>query len=80
MASSSNIFAAPLLNYPISEKLAKNNLGLWKMQVLPAIRGAQLKGFLDGIDRAPPATVDEKKGDKTMAMPNPEYARWVALD
>jgi hypothetical protein len=32
----------------VSEKLSKNNLQLWKLQVLPTIRGAQLEGYLDG--------------------------------
>ena len=84
MASSSSTPAAILsspLGLPISEKLSKNNLQLWKLQVLPAIRGAQLLGYLDGSEVAPDkeiAVIDENK--KEGKAPNPEYARWVATD
>ena len=68
------------LGLPISEKLTKNNLQLWKLQVLPAIRGAQLEGCLDGSVPPPAKEVDVKVGDKTVKGVNPEYSRWVALD
>ena len=84
MASSSSTPAeilSSLLGFPISEKLSKNNLQLWKLQVLPAIRGAQLQGYLDGSKVALPkeiAVIDENK--KEVKAPNPEYARWVATN
>ncbi|CAO2039684.1 unnamed protein product [Urochloa humidicola] len=65
---------------PISEKLTKSNLPLWKLQVLPAIRGAQLQGFIDGTEAAPPKQIDTKIDGKDVKSANPEYARWVALD
>jgi len=65
---------------PVTEKLSKNNLGLWKLQVLPAIRGAMLEGFLDGSTAAPSKEIDVKHGDKTVKEANPEYASWVARD
>jgi hypothetical protein len=40
--------ASPL-GFPVSEKLTKNNLQLWKLQVLPTICGAQLKGISMGL-------------------------------
>jgi hypothetical protein len=62
-SSSAGGQAAPLglvapLGLPVSEKLSKNNLQLWKMQVLPTIRGAQLEGFLDGSVPAPPKQIE----------------------
>lgn len=71
---------ATLLGLPISEKLSKNNLQMWKLQVLPAIRGAQMEGYINGMEVAPPGTVLAKDGDKTVQVANLEYAKWVALD
>jgi hypothetical protein len=68
------------LGLPVSEKLSKNNLQLWKLQVLPTIRGAQLLGFLDGTTVAPPKEIDVKAGDTVTKEANPEYAKWLALD
>jgi hypothetical protein len=65
---------------PVTEKLSNNNLGLWKLQVLPAIRGALMEGFLDGSNAAPSKEIDVKHGDKTVKEVNPEYASWVARD
>lgn len=53
-AAGSNLGAPAMLDFSITEKLSKNNIGLWKLQVLPAIRGAQLEGYLDGSTPAPP--------------------------
>ncbi|CAN6275510.1 unnamed protein product [Urochloa humidicola] len=79
--SSASAAAFPsLLSLPITEKLSKNNLVLWKAQVLPAIRGAQLEGHLDGTDPAPPKEIDVKQADKIIKSPNMDYARWMALD
>jgi len=80
MSSSSSISAPPAsFTQPITEKLTKSNYVLWQVQVLLAVRGAQLEGFLDGSNVAPPKTIDEKIGDKIVPKPNQEYARWLAL-
>jgi hypothetical protein len=36
------------LSTPISEKLTKTNYPLWRVQVLPVIRAAQLEGLISG--------------------------------
>ena len=55
-----------------SEKLTKTNFILWKAQVMPGLRGAQVTGLLDGSDAAPPKTVQQQQADKTTAAaPNP---------
>ena len=79
MASSAGV--ALNLGSPPSEKLARGNFILWKTQVLPALRGAQVTGFLDNSDTAPPKTVETTQADKTTAMAsNPLYAAWIAKD
>jgi len=45
--------AAPSLGYPATEKLAKNNYLLWRAQVISALRGAQMSGYVDGSVTAP---------------------------
>jgi hypothetical protein len=49
--------------------------------VLPEIRGAQLFGLLDGSMSEPDKEVKTTDKDgKEASIPNPEYARWIALD
>ena len=82
--SASSSSAAPALSsslgHPVTERLTKNNHMLWKAQVLPALRGTQLTGFLDGTAVPPPQTVIIKSGDKDIQEANPEFIKWVALD
>ncbi|XP_044384548.1 uncharacterized protein [Triticum aestivum] len=48
---------------------------------MPALRGAQVTGLLDGSDAAPPKTVEIAQADKTTATgPNPLYGPWLAKD
>ncbi|CAO2142934.1 unnamed protein product [Urochloa humidicola] len=69
------------LGLAISEKLAKNNFQLWKFQVLPAIRGAQLEGYLDSKTPKPAMEITVIDGDKKESkVPNPDYAKWVVQD
>jgi hypothetical protein len=52
-------FSSPALTdiplMPVSEKLARGNHTVWKTQVVAALRGAQLYGFLDGTSIVPAA-------------------------
>jgi hypothetical protein len=80
-ASSSSGVTFPSLSHKISEKLTRDNYLLWKAQVLPPIRGAQLEGFLDGSAKPPTKVVEVVKDDKTKEMiPNALYATWSAHD
>ncbi|KAK1666988.1 hypothetical protein QYE76_055147 [Lolium multiflorum] len=83
-ASSSSSFMAPSggsLGESVSEKLTSENFMIWKAQVMPAIRGAQLQGFLDGSVEEPEKEVFTKDSDgKEMKAPNLEYTRWIAQD
>jgi hypothetical protein len=66
---------------PVSEKLTRDNYLLWKAQVLPPIRGAQLDGHLDGSGVEPPKRLQVVKDDKTKEeVPNPAYSTWLAHD
>lgn len=65
----------------VSKKLTKDNYLLWKAQFLPAVRGAQLMGYLEGNILEPPATMEVVKADaKKEIVPNLEHASWVAKD
>ena len=62
MASFSSSSAAmnPLFGHAITEKLTKNNHLLWKAQILPAIRGARMEGYLTGTTQVSEAEIDVK--------------------
>jgi hypothetical protein len=62
---------------PVSEKLTKGNYLLWKAQVLPAIRAAQLDDILTGIEICPPKTISDAS-DRTVTVANLAYGRWIA--
>ena len=80
MASSSN-YASPSLGPPVAEKLTRDNFRLWKAQVLPAIRGAQLMSILEGKTLAPSPTMEVENAEKKKeVVPNPEYGQWLAKD
>jgi hypothetical protein len=63
----------------VAVKLNKVNYALWRVQVLPIIRGAQLQGYLDGTSITPKKEVDVKIADKTRKESNPECIRWTTL-
>jgi hypothetical protein len=65
----------------ISEKLTKSNYLLWHAQVMPAIRAAELEGFLTGAEKAPSKIITSKddKG-QVIEQHNPAYSQWVAHD
>jgi hypothetical protein len=65
---------------PITEKLHKANYLLWHAQIMPAIRAAQLEGFLDGSEKKPPNTVKKTVDSTAVKEFNPTYAQWVAQD
>jgi hypothetical protein len=69
------------LSKPISQKLTKTNYPLWRAQVLPAVRGAQLEGFLTGIEKAPKQHIIITNDNKTISKEiNPAYVSWVTQD
>jgi hypothetical protein len=64
--SSSNnggINMLPMTAQPVSEKLTKLNHPTWSAQVLAAIRGARLEGFLIGKTEASAAEIVSKDND-----------------
>lgn len=67
------------LSIPVTEKLTRDNFRLWRAQVLPAIRSAQLESYIDGTEKAPPKTIPAEK-DSTQTMVNPEYVTWTVRD
>jgi hypothetical protein len=85
MVSSSSNASQINLGLPPRELLTRDNYPLWRWQVLPAIRGAQLIGLLDGTDCAPPPQIIDVVAEKTADTPakmkaNPDYAAWLSRD
>ena len=69
------------LGAPPAQSLTRRNFLLWKALVLPAFRGANVMGLLDGTDRAPPKTIEvEDSAQKKSMVDNPAYLAWVARD
>jgi hypothetical protein len=77
-ASSSTSTTITLIH--VSEKLVRSHHTLWKAQVLTALKGAQLVGFLDGTNTAPAEklTIQAQKGTNSDSeeVPNPAYETW----
>jgi hypothetical protein len=74
MASlSSSAVPTPLLGQMVAIKLNKGNYALWRAQVLPIIRGAQIQGYLDGTSITLEKEVDVKIIDETTKESKPEY-------
>lgn len=72
---------------PTTEKLNRGNHPVWKVQVLSALRGAQLAEFLDPAAAPPDQFLPPKEGAKPQEgeqkeppVKNPEYATWIAKD
>ncbi|XP_022683525.1 uncharacterized protein LOC111257729 [Setaria italica] len=63
----------------VSKKLTRDNYVLWKAQFLPAFRGAQLLGILEGKVPAP-SPILEVLLDGKKKVSNPEYDSWVSKD
>lgn len=78
--SYSTVAINPLAGQGVSEKLTKTNFALWRMQVLAAVRGARLEGFLTGAAKAPTTMIKETKDGKEVEVSNPAYEEWVATD
>ena len=80
MASTTLVAA---LGGPPSEKLTQANFLFWKGQILPALRGAQVMGLLDGTDPAPAKTKEVEDPEdltKKTTIPNPAYGVWISRD
>ncbi|XP_071683659.1 uncharacterized protein [Lolium perenne] len=83
MSSSSTAGPGIFFGEPPPEKLTRDNYTLWRVQVLRAIRGAQLVDLLEGIDDGPPKTITVEPTDKekeVKEIPNPDYGPWLARD
>lgn len=82
MASSSTAVAPAILGQVVTEKLTKTNFVLWKAQVLAALRGAQLAGFLDDSIKPPSKMVvlQDKDGNTGEKVVNAAYTQWVAQE
>jgi hypothetical protein len=78
MASSPAPTAIPLM--PVSEKLVRDNHTVWKAQVVAALRGAQLYGFLDGTSIKPAEQIKANVGSVEEDVLNPSFVVWKVLE
>jgi hypothetical protein len=78
VSSSSPVLAS--LSIPVSEKLTRDNYRIWHAHVLPAIRLAQLEGFIEGTETVPEKTLEMEKDSKKVVISNPNYAVWRVRD
>jgi hypothetical protein len=70
-----------ILSHQVHEELTRDNLLLWKAQVLLVVHGAQFMRFLDGTHEKPEEFIIVEKPDKSQEeVPNPAYASWVTKD
>jgi hypothetical protein len=82
--TSSSSSASPVMNSlgkSVSEKLSRENFILWKAQVLAAVRGARLYGYLNGMVKALTKEIHVQLQDNTRKTEeNPAYTAWYARD
>lgn len=64
-----------MIGCPVTERLTKKNFPLWKMQVLSAIRGAQLEHYLEPTTVPPPKQTPKTEKSEEM-VPNLDYPPW----
>jgi hypothetical protein len=80
-SSTSSSGLATALGSPPTQLLTRSNYLLWQALIVPAFRGANVMGLLDGTDRAPPKTIDgEDSEKKKIQVENPAYIAWIARD
>lgn len=85
-ANSSAAFASPQIGFlPVSEKLTRSNYVLWRLQVLLAIRSAQLAEYIEPSAQPPemylaPAKGDSTSDEKKPPVRNHDYDKWIAKD
>ncbi|KAF4377348.1 hypothetical protein F8388_023415 [Cannabis sativa] len=83
-ASGSRLVASPFtstLNSIVSVKLDRVNYISWRAQLVPAIRGYDLQGYVFGTTPPPPETVQitDENGEQIL-IPNPELTAWNRED
>jgi hypothetical protein len=70
MANSSSAAHIPI-HQVVTIRLTKTNILLWRAQLLPHLRGAQLMGFLDGSNPAPAQQIASSTDANARVIPNP---------
>jgi hypothetical protein len=80
-SSSSGATLAAALGTPLAQQLTRSNYLLWHALIIPAFRGANVMGLLDGSDCAPAKTIEVQDPNKqTIQVKNPSYVAWIAKD
>ena len=81
LRSAASSHFAPTLSSAISLKLDKDNYSVWRSQVLPAVIGHNLEGFVFGMKICPKEFVEhtDPQGNITKST-NPKYIQWLRED
>ncbi|KAK1695102.1 hypothetical protein QYE76_011799 [Lolium multiflorum] len=80
-SSSSTSGLATALGSPPTQVLTRSNYLLWQALIVPAFRGANVMGLLDGSDRAPAKIIEvEDSEKKKIQVENSAYVAWIARD
>jgi hypothetical protein len=64
----------------MTKTLAHNNYPILKLQVMSALRGAQVASFIESTAVLPVPFLKVEGDSKEEAKPNPDYESWVAKD
>lgn len=80
LSSGFSLANVPNLSQFVTTKLSRDNYILWKTQVIPVLRGANLMGFVDGSYKCPAEFVSASTEEDAALVVNPEYALWNRQD
>jgi hypothetical protein len=80
-SSSSGATLAAALGTPSAQQFTKSNYLLLHALIIPAFRGSNVMGLLDGSDCAPAKTIEVHDSNKqTIQVEKPSYVAWIAKD
>ena len=72
-----------LPNYNFPFKLEIDNYVIWRSQIIPAIVGCNMEGFIDGSLVPPVSTITENTTEDGQTVQkvvsNPEFRQWLRL-
>ncbi|KAG8379540.1 hypothetical protein BUALT_Bualt07G0099600 [Buddleja alternifolia] len=66
------------IHHFLSLKLTPKNYLLWRIQILPLIKGLRLVGYIDGTYPSPPS--HHLDPDSNQIVPNPAFSQWEQQD
>lgn len=84
VSDESSFTPLPQMHIPFHQlapiKLTENNYLMWRQQVLAAVKGYGLEGFLTGAKKCPELVAVEGDADQTTEGPNAAHYKWIRQD